>query len=92
MNAKDQILDALSLYEAFHPREARRILLKLTKRTRITDENIHEVCMENLTNPSAAAEGWINLAIDRIDEELGLGKRPLDPVPFCLKTAINLLS
>jgi len=91
MNTMGMINDALADYEQGRLHHARNTLLQLTRRIVVTDENIHEIVMENITNPSAAAEGWIDVAIDMIDRELGEDNHAHVPVRCALLTAIELL-
>jgi len=91
MNTIGLINAALEDYNAGRLHHARDTLLQLTRRIEITDENIHELVTENITNPSAAAESWIDVAIDRIDRELGEDNHAIVPVSCALLTAINLL-
>jgi hypothetical protein len=92
MNTVGLIQAALDDYEQGRLNCARNTLLLLTQNIHLTDENIHQFVMESLTNPAAAAEGWIDLAIDAITRELGEQSHKMPPVRRALVTAINLLS
>jgi len=92
MNSIQLIRQALDLYNSGQLQQARTILIRLTRRIDITEENIEEKVSESLSSPSAAAEGWIDLAIDKIDRDLGAANFALVPVNMALKTAIDILS
>lgn len=91
MTSKELVTIALEKYNEDKRPEARNILLRMTRRIPVTDENIDQLVSQNLTIADIAAEGWIDLAIDMIDRELGEDSHALVPVGLALRTAISLL-
>jgi len=91
MTTKELVTIALEKYNEDKRPEARNILLRLTRRIPVTDDNIDQLVRESLTSADIAAEGWIDLAIDMIDRELGQDSHALVPVGLALRTAISLL-
>lgn len=91
MTRKESIQMALTQYEAGRLRAAKHLLLPMTRRIPVTDDNVGELIEDSISSATIAAEGWIDLAIDRIDRDLGEDNHALVPVGLALRTAISLL-